>query len=134
MQSDNLKAAPDLSDRLEATIPFTVQATKQLLKTMKERGDRVSSDDVFSVDWVKYSGDVGGISCAFECGQDKQRYAVSLTQLKIDPAHPLAAEVVAYQERRMRLLELDAIGGFAAELLANSRQPKSKKSKGFGQK
>jgi hypothetical protein len=135
MQIDNLEAAQDLCDRLEATIPFSVQPTKQLLKTMIEGGNRASLDDIFTVDWVKYSGDVGGINCAFEYSKGGERYAVSLTHLKIDPEHPLAEEVIAYQQRRIRLLKLQDRGGFAANFLANTTQPKrSKGGAGFGKK
>lgn len=135
MQIDNFKAAQDLSDRLEATMPFSVRPTKQLLKTMLDRGNRASLDDVFTVDWVKYSGDIGGINCAFEYSDGGERYVVSITHLKIDPQHPLADEVIAYQQRRVRLLKLQERGGFAADLLANTTQPKrSKGSAGFGGK
>ena len=135
MQIDNVEEAHDLCDRLEATIPFSVRPTKQLLKTMIEGGNRASLDDVFTVDWVKYSGDIGGINCAFEYSDGTERYAVSMTHLKIDPKHPLADEVVAYQQRRVRLLKLQERGGFAANLLANTTQPKrSKGGAGFGKK
>jgi hypothetical protein len=134
MQIDNLKEAQDLSDRLEATIPFPVRVTKQLLKTMKERGDRASLDDIFTVDWVKYSGDVGGISCAFEHSDGGERYVVSLTHLKIDSQHPLADEVIAYQNRRIQRIKLQDLGGFGANLLADTNQPKRPKSRGFGKK
>jgi hypothetical protein len=135
MQIDNREAAQDLCDRLEATIPFSVRPTKQLLKTMIEGGNRASLDDIFTVDWVKYSGDVGGINCAFEYSDGGERYVVSLTHLKIDPEHPLAEEVIAYQQRRIRLLKLQDRGGFAANLLANTTQPKrSKGGAGFGKK
>jgi hypothetical protein len=134
MQIDNLEAAQDLCDRLEATTPFSVRVTKQLLKTMLDRGDKVTLDDIFTVDWVKYSGDVGGINCAFEY-PGEERYVVSLTHLKIDPEHPLAEEVIAYQQRRIRLLKLQDRGGFTANLLANTTQPKrSKGGAGFGKK
>jgi hypothetical protein len=133
MQIDNLEEAQDLCDRLEATIPFTVRPTKQLLKTMIERGNRASLNDVFTVDWVKYSGDVGGINCAFEYSGG-ERYVVSLTHLKIDPEHPLTEEVIAYQNRRIQRLKLQDMGGFGANLLANTNQPKRPKSRGFGKK
>jgi hypothetical protein len=133
MQIDNREAAQDLCDRLEATIPFSVRPTKQLLKTMIDRGNHASLDDVFTVDWVKYSGDVGGINCAFTYSDGGERYVVSLTHLKIDPEHPLVEEVVAYQQRRIRLLKLQDRGGFAADLLANTTQQKRRKGAiGFG--
>jgi hypothetical protein len=135
MQIDNREEAQDLCDRLEATIPFPVRVGKQLLKTMIEGGNRATLDDIFTVDWVKYSGDIGGINCAFEYSKGGERYAVSLTHLKIDPEHPLADEVIAYQQRRVRLLKLQERGGFAADLLANTNQSKrSKGGAGFGKK
>jgi hypothetical protein len=82
MQIDNVREAQDLSDRLEATIPFLVRIGTQLLKTMLDSGNHVSIDDFFTVDWVKYSGDVGGINCAFEEPDSKQRYVVSITHIK----------------------------------------------------
>jgi hypothetical protein len=133
MQIDNLEEAQDLCDRLEATIPFAVKVDKQLLKTMLDSGNRVSSDDVFTVDWVKYSGDIGGINCAFEEPSSQQRYVVSITHLKIDLEHPMAEEVIAYQRRRIHRLKLQDMGGFAANLLADSQpQKRRKKSSGFG--
>jgi hypothetical protein len=133
MQIDNREEAQDLCDRLEATIPFSVRVGKQLLKTMIEGGNQATLDDIFTVDWVKYSGDIGGINCAFEYSKGGERYAVSLTHLKIDPEHPLAEEVVAYQQRRIRLLKLQDRGGFAANLLANTNQQKRRKGGiGFG--
>jgi hypothetical protein len=135
MQIDNREEAQDLCDRLESTIPFSVRVGKQLLKTMLDGGNKVTLDDVFTVDWVKYSGDVGGINCAFEYSDGGERYAVSLTHLKIDPEHPLVEEVTAYQQRRIRLLKLQERGGFAADLLANTTQSqRSKGGAGFGKK
>jgi hypothetical protein len=134
MQIDNREEAQDLCDRLEATIPFSVRVGKQLLKTMIDGGNQVTLDDIFTVDWVKYSGDIGGINCAFEHSSNKERYVVSLTHLKIDPEHPLAEEVIAYQHRRIQRIKLQDIGGFGANLLADTNQPRRPKSRGFGKK
>jgi hypothetical protein len=132
MQIDNLEAAQDLSDRLESTIPFSVRAGEQLLKIIQENRKTITSDDVFTVDWVKYSGDMGGISCTLKDPINEERYIVSLTHLKIDPEHPLAEEVIAYQKRRIQRLKLQDRGGFAADLLANTSQQKRRKSSGLG--
>ncbi len=131
MQIDNLAEAQALSDRLEATIPFPVRAGKQLLKTMLDRGDRVTGDDAFTVDWVNYSGDIGGINCAFEYPKG-ERYVVSITHLQVEPDHPLAEEIIAYQKKRNQRLKLQAQGGFAANFLANTDRQKRRKSAGFG--
>ncbi len=136
MQIDNYQEAQDLTERLEATIPFQVRAGKELLKTMRDRGKTVNASTVLTVDLVKYLGDMGGINCGLEVlpGQtEKHRYVVSLTHLEIDPEHPLAAEVKAYQRKRIQRLMLQNQGGFAAELLAQRTTRQKKKSKkGFG--
>lgn len=134
MQIDNLKEAQDLCDRLEATIPFTVRVGKKLLKTMLDGGNKVTLDDIFTVDWVKYSGDIGGINCAFEHSNNKERYVVSLTHLKVNLEHPLVEEIVAYQSRRIHRLQLQDRGGFMANVLSDTNQPKRTKSRGFGKK
>ena len=132
MQIDNFEQAQSLSDRLEATVPFSVRPGKQLLKILLDKRKSATSDDVFTVDWVKYSGDVGGISCALKDNIDNKVYVVSLTHLNINSEHPLAEEVVAYQRRRVQRLKLQDRGGFAADLLTNASQQKRRKSSGFG--
>jgi hypothetical protein len=99
---------------------------------MLDAGVQVSIDDTFTVDWVKYSGDIGGINCAFVVPDVEKQYVVSITHLKIDPEHPLAEEVIAYQKRRIQRLKLQERGGFAADLLGNTPQPKRRRSNGFG--
>jgi len=137
MQIDDYQQAKALSsDLLEATIPFRVQAGKELLKTMRDRGESVSANTWLTVNLVKYSGDIGGINCGLDSlpnQTEKQHYVVSLTHLEIDPEHPLAPEVKAYQHRRIQRLKLQDRGGFAAELFTNrSNTQKKKPRKGFG--
>jgi len=136
MQIDNYEEAQALTERLETTVPFQVRAGKELLKTMRDRGEAVTAKTLLTVDLVKYSGDIGGINCGLEplLGQtEKQRYVVSLTHLEIDPTHPLASEVKAYQRQRVQRLMLQNQGGFAAELLAlRNNTPKKKPKQGFG--
>jgi hypothetical protein len=125
----------DLSNRLEATIPFQVKPGKQLLKMMRNRGDRIDADTSFNVTSVMYSGDAGGISGKLERVNGKSlstTYVVSMTQVTIDPNHPLAAEVQAYQQRRIRLLKLQDTSEFVKELVLEKKMPKRKSSKGFG--
>lgn len=136
MPIDNYAEAQDLSDRLEATIPFQVTIGKELLKMMRDKGERVNADMVFNVNLVKYSGDIGGINCGLAALEDmpetSEQYVVSITHLKIDPAHPLAAEVQTYQQTRIRGLKLQDQRGFAAELLRRKSATQRKSSKGFG--
>jgi hypothetical protein len=136
MPIDNLEAAKDLSERLGASLPLLVRAGKAFQIILRDKGNRVTADTVFPVNAATYPGDAGGIS--LELGNPEggpplsEKFVVSITQLKIDPAHPLAPEVQAYQQSRIQGLKLQEQTGFAGEVLA--RQPSVKRAtrKGFG--
>lgn len=134
MQIDNYEQAIALTNKLEARLPIKVRAGKPFLKTLRERGETVTPEQEFTVDFVKYSGDMGGIMCALASdSEQKERYVISITHLKIDPNHPLAQEVEAYQHHRNRMLMLQDRKGFATELLASKLAVKKKKrNQGFG--
>lgn len=134
MQIDNYEEAIALAEKLEASVPIKFRAGKPFLKTLKEQGETATPEQEFTVDWVKYSGDAGGIMCALTTDPEQKKvYGVSITHLKIDPNHPLAEEVEAYQQRRIRRLMIQDSKGFAAELLASKLAAKKKKrNQGFG--
>lgn len=104
MQIDNFLEAQDLCDRLEETLPFRVRAGFQLRNTMKEKGIQVDEETWFSVDLVGYSGDEGGIMCGL-VAENENKIVSSITHMKIDPEHPLAAEVRDYQQWRIEMLK-----------------------------
>jgi hypothetical protein len=138
MTVDNYLEATALSKKLEASLPIKVKVAKELLKMLKTRGDIINPAKEFEVDWVAYSGDEGGIMCRLVSkndnpeDEDKALYIVSITHLKIDPDHPHAEEIAAYQRERNRKLMLQNRGSLMTELMP-SRSPKTKKSgKGFG--
>jgi hypothetical protein len=136
MPIDNYEEAQALSDRLEATVPFQVKAQKPFLKTVLGKGYPATAETLFSVDWVKYSGDMGGITCGLwppeGAAKAEDRFVVSITHLTLDPEHPLATEVRAYQQQRTRSIKLSEQGGFAAELVAQRPAAQRKISQGFG--
>ena len=109
-QIDNYIEAQNLCDRLEATLPFRVKAGFKLRKTMGDEGLQVDEQTWFLVDFAKYSGDEGGIMCGL-MAEDDQQFVVSLTHVKIDPEHPLAAEVKEYQQQRIEGLKRSEQGG-----------------------
>jgi hypothetical protein len=136
MQIDNFEEAQALTVQLEQTLPFQIRPGKEFLKMVRDQGKSISSETVFTVDRVIYSGDIGGINCALmpwsEVG-NKERFVVSITHLVIDPQHPLASKVKAYQQKRIQGLKLQNQVGFAAELLAQRNASKRKKrGSGFG--
>lgn len=134
MQIDNYQEAHALTEKLMALLPIKARPTLELVKSLREQGKSINPNQEFSINYVNYSGDLGGIMCAIgENPEDKEVHVVSITHLKIDPDYPLAAEVQAYQQKRLRGLKLQNQSGFAAELL--SRLPtvtKKKRTKGFG--
>lgn len=134
MQIDNYAEAMELTKKLEQNLPIVVRPGKPFLKTLRERGETVTPDQEFTIDYVNYSGDMGGIMCALASNpEQKERYVISITHLKFDPNHPLAEEVKAYQRKRSRMLMLQEQKGFVAELLAGQSAGKKKKRRqGFG--
>jgi len=138
MQIDNYAAAKALTKKMSANLPITVYLHQKVLKGLREQGHTVDTNDTkipYSVRKVSYSGDAGGIMCILEENpENKGGYVISLSYLKVDPSHPLAPEIEAYQQHRRRKLAIDHSRGFAAMMLnQRSTPPKTKKSpKGFG--
>ncbi len=136
VQIDNPTEAQALADRLTAALPFQVRAGNELMKTMRNKGDRVTADTLFTVHEIKYAGDSTCIHCGLAATEGKpdltEKYSVSITQLKIDPSHALTAEVQTYQQNRLQRLKVQEQTGFAAELKTTKVAAKRSTQKGFG--
>ncbi|OUL20553.1 hypothetical protein BV378_29525 [Nostoc sp. RF31YmG] len=135
MKIDDYSAAKALTEKLKESLPIKARAGKEFLKTLKQKGEDTDPDKEFEIDFVGYSGDEGGIMCGLKepnNPESKERYVSSITHLKIDPNHPLASEVQAYQRQRIRKLMLQNEAGFAAELMTIEPAKKKKRGKGFG--
>ena len=134
MQIDNPNEALALTKKLQDTLPIQAYLGPQSLKMMHDRGEAMTPNTLLTIEMVNYSGDMGGIMCtlAKETGT-KERYVLSLTHLKIDPNHPLAAEVQAYQQQRVRRLKLQDQKSVISELrqMDLGRSTKPKRGKGF---
>jgi hypothetical protein len=129
MQIDDFRRAKELTQKLKQSTPFMVRPGKQLLKTMREKGEVVSPEQEFEVAWVEYSGDEGGIMCALGKHETaKQVYVSSLTHLEFDPTHPLAEAVKSYQNQRLQGLNLQNRKSVMAELMRMERTTKQKRS------
>jgi hypothetical protein len=134
MQIDDYDQAMALTEKLKAHLPLQVRPTRQIAKQMQAQGKTLDPNREYTVDSVLYAGDMGGITCALKADSgDKEAFVFSITHLRIDPEHPLATELQAYQSRRTRALAIQDRGGFAAEVLG-PRSPSAKKQdkKGFG--
>jgi hypothetical protein len=136
MKIDDLAASRLLTQKLQETIPFKVFPSEFLLKFLRDRGDSPKADIDFTVEMVGYSGDAGGIMCTLALSPHfaggNEILAVSISNLKIDPEHPLASEVIEYQRSRIHKLKLQEQGGFRANLLSQSPPVKRKRKAGFG--
>jgi hypothetical protein len=131
MPIDNHKEAIALTKKIEANLPITAYPSKEYLKLMKKQGRQASGDQALTIDSVLYMSDEGGISCAIKPDEgDQQVYIVSITHLKIDPTHPLVAEIQEYQRQRTRKLMLENNRGFIAEMNRLSTQSTKQKKKG----
>ncbi|MEM9483613.1 MAG: hypothetical protein AAGA83_07960 [Cyanobacteria bacterium P01_F01_bin.116] len=134
MTVDDYDEAISLNNRLDASVPFKVRPGKQMLKNMQAQGKSVK-DQNYTVEKVLYGGDEGGITCVLKGkATDKEIVASSITHLIIDPEHPLADEVKAYQQKRTRRLFLQDQRGFAAMMgeAKTAKKKKKKRSSGFG--
>jgi hypothetical protein len=136
MKIDDPITANILTEKISATIPFKVYLGKPLLKISKKDGHKTDPKTAFEVDWAGYSGDEGGIMFALKNSlENGEMYVTSITHIKIDPEHPLAAEIEAYQQERTMKLAIQDSKGFLKEFVTErSPKPKSKRRKrGFGQ-
>jgi hypothetical protein len=131
MSVDNYAEAIALTEKMKANLPIIAYPGKQYLKSMKQRGERISSNQELVIDSVLYMGDEGGICCGIQPqagSQDAQ--IVSITHLEVDPLHPLASEIQQYQHQRIRTLMQQNSRGFMAEMRRLSEPKKEKQGKG----
>lgn len=129
---DNYEEAIELMAKMEECLPIPVKPGKPLLQTMRDRGN-VNAQQEMLIEKMFYGGDEGGIICSLKSSSenDKENYVVSLTHLHIEPQHPLAEEIIAYQVLRIKRLKAQHQVGFKS-LLAETRTKPRVKKKGFG--
>lgn len=101
---DDYPQAMALMRKMEAQLPIPARPTAQFVSAMrKHHGVRLARDYVLQIKSVLYTGDEGGIMCdVTPPGMDPT--LCSLTHLIVDPSHPLAEEIRAYQEARSNKL------------------------------
>jgi len=104
---DDHDKAMALLQKMEAQLPIPARPTSALARSMKDKGIHMLHNEKLSIKRVFYMGDEGGIMCdVTPIGAEAKKEAVvcSLTHLRVDSGHPLAGEIHAYQEERMRKL------------------------------
>jgi hypothetical protein len=102
---DNPATVARLVEHMENKLPIPAFPTKDVVRTLRRRGMKASTDRALSVKRVFYAGDEAGIVCDVTPSRTaKEVLIVSLTHLQIPPQHPLFPAIVAYQRERVRRL------------------------------
>jgi hypothetical protein len=102
---DDPKQVALLMQKLETHLPIPAHGTSALLKTLRDGKFKLSANQSLQIEKVMYFGDEGGISCVIKLPKTAETaLVVSLTHLRLSNAHPLAAEVRAYQMARTKNL------------------------------
>ena len=102
---DNPGTVAMLLEQMDDQLPIPAFPTKDVVRTLRRRGVKASTDRALSVQRVFYAGDEAGIVCDVTPSRAaKEVLIVSLTHLRIAPHHPLFSAIVAYQRERVRRL------------------------------
>jgi hypothetical protein len=108
---DDYDKAMDLLHKMEAQLPISAKPTSAYVRAMREQGVKVKRTQLLKIRSLVYSGDEGGILCDVTPSRDaKQVQLVSLTHLEINPHHPRAREIRAYQRTRTQKLKKEGAG------------------------
>jgi len=100
---DDPRTVTSLMEQMQGHLPMPAFATKEIVRTLRRGGVKVSVDRALLVNRVFYLGDEGGIACDVTPRRDaKEVFVVSLTHLRVSPQHPLFRPILAYQLERVR--------------------------------
>ncbi len=99
---DDEKEVTDLIRDMEQLLPISVRPARELVETLTRGGVACRPDQELEIGSVLNMGDVGGIACGLKkwLAAGENAVVVSLSHLRIDDSHPLAARIRAYQSRR----------------------------------
>jgi hypothetical protein len=102
---DDYDKTMELMRNMEAQLPIPARPTSRLIRALQEQGSQIARHQELQIQDVFYSGDEGGVLCGMTLSEDaKEALVVSITHLRMDPRHPLAREIRAYQRQRTRRL------------------------------
>lgn len=104
---------------MESSLPINVRINEIGFQALKEQSVYLAEPDtVYEMDTVFYAGDMAGILCSINAkdaevsssdqgdqdNQESKALVMSLTHLRVETSHPLAAKIREYQKlRSMRL-------------------------------
>ena len=100
---DNPEKTTKLLAALKAAVPFEVELTERLVNQL--RAQHHAGAEHHTVSDLSYAGDEGGIVCHIVPPEKQEVLVVSLTQLHVPRAMPLAAAIADYQKHRVKKLK-----------------------------
>lgn len=116
----------ELMRQMAAHLPIPARPTGACLRVLKAQGLKLRRDQELQIKEAFYLGDEGGISCRVTLLPGaKGGLVISITHLRIDPGHPLASEIRAYQTERVKNIAQSEGAGEPAQ--SPTRPPKNKK-------
>ena len=100
---------PDITERLivklNDALPIIARLTPELRDMLRGQNAAAAIPAQAAVTWISYAGDEGGIVCKLDFGSEVHNAAfTSITHLRFDPRLPLAREITAYQNHRVKRL------------------------------
>jgi hypothetical protein len=101
---DNYAQAMELLKKIKAQLPISARPTRAFRQAMRDNGMPIRPGQELLIESVLYLGDEGGIGCAIQLPEKGTVTITSLTHILIEPDHPLAQEIHAYQAERTRKL------------------------------
>jgi hypothetical protein len=106
---DNQDQAERLLRKLTEALPLSALATPALMANLRGRSSAAKITLDCKVIKVFYLGDEGGITCqvAFDDEEKDEVFLVSITHLAFDRRLPVAREIAAYQNHRIKRMRRD---------------------------
>ena len=109
---DNPEQVEKLLSKLRGSLPLFAILTPEVAAIVRERSPAVELSQEYPITRVDYAGDEGGIVCKVDLGpnNDDRALFASITHLRFGQTGPVAREIAAYQNRRVKRLQLPGQG------------------------
>jgi hypothetical protein len=104
---DHPRKTADLLAKLQAALPVPAVVTPRLAETLRKQSPEAAALRECQVAWVSNAGDEGGIVCKLttaEGAEPDPPVFTSITHLDFGYRHPLARDIRAYQQHRIKKL------------------------------
>ena len=102
---DNPEKTARLLAALKAAVPFKVELVPSLVIYLRAQHVAIADQTQHIVSNLSYAGDEGGIVCHIVPPEKQEVLVVSLTQVHVPRALPLATAIADYQKHRVKKLK-----------------------------